>query len=112
MRGDNRIKIPASHRVVDSGTRCRPRVIARRDVSWIIRITWELVRQLEDFLSVVNKLLRTMRLVECDEIRQRPQVCLAQRLQIIGDLSPEFIEKRGEPSGCSLSDSSNPWVEN
>ena len=62
MRSDDCIEIQRGHLMVDSGTRSRARVISRSDVIRIIRITGELLGQLEDFLATIHELLWAMRI--------------------------------------------------
>ena len=65
-------------------------MIPRRDVGGIVWKTRQLVRQLKNFLAVIDELLWTVRIVKRNQVRERPQVRLTQRLQVIGDLRPEF----------------------
>ena len=40
--------------------------------------------------------MRTMRIVERDEIGQSAHCCVRERGEVIRDLRPEFIQQRGE----------------
>src|SRR6266849_8035204 len=73
----------ALHRAVNSRASSVGRMTSRSDVVRVVRITDELFREQEHVLIIVNELLRTVCVVERDQVCKRSHVRLAQRLQIV-----------------------------
>src|SRR5713226_6943206 len=96
MWRNDRVKMIARDCSIDSRASSVGRMTSRSDVVRVVRITDELFREQEHVLIIVNELLRTVCVVERDQVCKRSHVRLAQRLQIVRDLRPEFVEQRGE----------------
>src|SRR5262249_47778644 len=93
---DNRVEIVSRECIVDSGARGVSSMCSRGDVIWIVGITRQLFRCFEDVLTVVNQFLLAMRIVECNQIRQRAHVRVRERGEIVCDLRSEFVQQRGK----------------
>src|SRR6266496_3858817 len=92
---DDRIDARVDY-TVNARARSSAGMRSRGDVGGIVRITWKLLRQQENFLAIVRHFLWTMRVIEGDEVGQRAHVRVRKRREVVRDLRSKFIQQRCE----------------
>src|SRR6266536_6145390 len=95
VRCDDRIETRVDY-TINARARGSAGMRSRDDVGGIVRITWELLRQQENFLAIVRHFLWTMRVIEGDEVGQRAHVRVRKRREVVRDLRSKFIQQRCE----------------
>src|SRR5713101_3719971 len=96
MWGNDRVQMIACHCTINSRSSAAGRVIASREIIGTSQIAAGLLRELKNFLAVVNKLLRTIRVIERDKIGKRAQICVRERFQILRDLDLKLEQQSRE----------------